>query len=111
MLYSNLKKSKIFLLLSFFFLFSSLFLIPYSISAAIVGETRNFYIDSSYDVSGREKISAILEKISNNSYFYIDVSWWNTLNSSEQNQVEKKIDDLADEFEEKIYPTLISNFG
>jgi len=111
MFYSNLKKSKIFLLLSFFFLFSSLFLIPYSISAATIGETKSFYIDSSYDISGREKISANLRKISSKLYFYIDVSWWNTLNSSGQNQVEQKIDDLADEFEEKIYPTLISNFG
>lgn len=111
MFYSNLKKSKISLLYSLFLILYSLFFIPYFISAATVGETRDFYIDSSYDAFGREEISAILEKISNNAYFYIDVSWWNGLKSYEQNQAEQKIDDLADEFEEKIYPTLISNFG
>ena len=40
--------------------------------SATLGESKSFYIDSSYDVSDKEETSATLQRISNRLYFYID---------------------------------------
>ena len=81
------------------------------VEAATLGETRDFYVDSYYDISGRKEISATLQRISNQLYFYIDNSWWEKLNDSEHSQINQKIYELSNEFERNIYPTLTSNFG
>ena len=90
----------------------TLFLVlPLIVSAATLGETRNFYIDSSYDISERKEISATLQRISNQLYFYIDNTWWQGLSSGDQNKISIELYNLANEFERKIYPTLTSVFG
>jgi len=98
---------KICLFLTLFLLFGGVFIVK----AAIVGEVRNFYIDSSYDLYDREEIEAQLLRISNSSYFYADKSWWEKLTSEDKNRINIKLYELAEEFDEKIYPTLTSEFG
>lgn len=88
-----------------------LLFLPQIVSATTLGEIRNFYIDSSYDISGRKEISASLNRISDYLYFYIDDSWWKKLDSSKQSEINQKIYELSNEFERKIYPTLTSTFG
>ena len=87
------------------FVFSS------DVYAATLGEIKSFYIDSSYDASGRKEVSATLERISNQLYFYLDDSWWKSISSEEQNKVRGSLFYLANEFESKIYPILTYNFG
>jgi len=79
--------------------------------SATLGEVKNFQINSSYDTLGRKEVSATLERISNQLYFYLENSWWLTLSSGEQNKVRDSLFYLANEFEIKIYPTLTSLFG
>lgn len=74
-------------------------------------ETRDFYVNSEYDFEGRERISATLLKISPHLYFYIDSKWFNSLSSSQQSEVYSSLANLSQEFENKIYPTLVSYFG
>jgi len=75
------------------------------------GELRKFYIDSSYDLYGREEISAYLIRTTGSLYFYIEKSWWDSRSSDEQNSVRIALFDLGEEFKNKIYPVLTSNFG
>jgi len=82
-----------------------------AVFAATLGESKNFSIDSSYDVSGREEISATLQRISNQLYLYIDDAWWQQLSSGDKNKVDTALLSLADEFERKMYPTLTATFG
>ncbi len=98
---------KICLFLTLFLLFGGVSVIR----AATVGEVRNFYIDSSYDLYDREEIEAQLLGISNSSYLYADKSWWEKLTSEDKNRINIKLYELAEEFDEKIYPTLTSEFG
>ncbi len=90
----------------------AIFLIfPFFISAASLGETTNFFVDPNYDFSGRGKISAILQKVGQRTYFYVDEQWWGTLDNQEKQQVHQSLQSLDYEFYYKIYPTLTSNFG
>jgi len=95
-------------------LFLALFLLLGTFSlarAATIREEDNFYIDSSYDLYDREEITAKLIKINSRSYFYVDKSWWGKLTSKDKNRINIKLHELAEEFDEKIYPTLTSEFG
>lgn len=86
-------------------------LLPLTTKADYLNQKVNFFIDSSYDLYSREEISAILQKITNHLYFYIDVNWWNKLDHSKKIEIDNKLYNLANEFEYKIYPILTQTFG
>ncbi len=83
-------------------------LVAVNVKADSVGEKRSFYIESYYDASNREEITAVLVKITPKIYFYVDESWWNF---TSQNKVYQILSELGQEFDDKIYPILISTFG
>ena len=87
------------------------FSLPFFVNADIVGQQVEFYVDPSYDLSKREKISATLQKITNQLYFYIDDDWWNSLDPQKKSEIFEKLNDLTEEFENKIYPKLTSYYG
>jgi len=88
-----------------------LFLLPSIVGAVSIGQIVNFYIDPSYDLQGRERISATLVKITNKLYFFVDTQWWNELGLVERDRIDVELYNLGNEFEYKIYPTLTSTFG
>lgn len=79
--------------------------------SATLGEIKSFYINSSYDISGRKEITATLQRVSTHLYFYTDDTFWGNLSSEEKNKTNIELYNLADEFERKIYPILTYNFG
>jgi len=85
--------------------------LPLSARAFSLGESANFYIDSSFDPAGRSQISAVLKNIGNSAYFYIDSNWWSGLSSSEQVQKLNDLNRISREFDGTIYPTLRNVFG
>ena len=95
-------------------LFISLFLflaIGSKVSAFQLGENFNFYIESSYDISGRSELPTALIKVTPKVYFFADKNWWDSLGNSRQTEVFNALDNLSQEFETKIYPNLTSTFG
>ena len=79
--------------------------------AASLGEQATFNIEPSYDLSARSEITATLRRMSPSLYFYIDDSWWASLTFDRQIAVFDSLTPLAEEFENKIYPTLTQTFG
>jgi len=77
-------------------------------NADFVGDRKSFYVDKGYDINGRASISAILVKSSSKANIYIDELWWNF---TSQSSAESAINNLSDEFDNKIYPTLTDIFG
>jgi len=73
-----------------------------------VGEKRDFYVDPSFDLSKRNSVNAVLLKVTNKAYFYGDLSWWNFV---PQNDISAALGALGEEFDNKIYPALTSDYG
>ena len=93
-------------------LFLLILVLPNFVSAQdILGEIRSFSTESSYDLSKRSELPAVLIKISSKLYWYADNAWWGGLASGEQDNIKASLNVLTEEFESKIYPTLTSVFG
>ena len=97
--------------LKIIFLGIAFLIFPLFVYADTLGQQVKFNIDPSYDLQKREEILATLQKITNQIYFYLDDAWWQNLNSQEKSRVSEKLNNLAEEFENKIYPILTLNFG
>lgn len=106
-----MKSSKIKIIFFVSLLFILGFLSISNASAFSEGELRNFYIDSSYDLYGREDIEAYLIRTTDSLYFYIEKNWWDINLPQEQNNIKSELYDLGKEFKNKIYPILTSTFG
>ncbi len=84
---------------------------PLASNAQTLGQEVDFNIDPSYDSQGREETEAVLQKITDQLYFYVDKEWWQELSYSRRKSLDTSFYSLATEFERKIYPTLTSTFG
>lgn len=89
----------------------SLLFFAAQIQAAQLGSSLKFTIESPYDISGREELTASLVKITPRLYFYVDLVWWNANNSFRRSELINKLNIAAFQFEDKIYPDLTSVFG
>lgn len=87
------------------------FLLPLFSQAYSLGQRGKFFVDPSYDINGRSQISAILQKVDKNAYFYIDEDWWNKLDWRKRADVQSALSFLSREFSDTIYPVLTSTFG
>jgi len=105
-MFNVLRIKKQILFVGFIFL-----ILPLAVSADTLGQEVNFNIDSSYDLYGRNEISATLVKITNQLYFYVDKEWWQGLSYSERKSLDVAFYNLAAEFEKRIYSVLTSTFG
>lgn len=97
----------------FFFVIIFFLVLSYAsnIKAVNVGDYINFNIDQSFDASARSQVTATLIKTTSNLYFYVEKSWWDSQVLAKKNEILADLDNLSDEFNNKIYPTLTSVFG
>jgi len=84
---------------------------PNIAKAANIGDIVNFNVDKGFDSSSRTQIQATLVKISSRLSFYVEKPWWDSQSSAKQNEILSDLDNLSDEFNANIYPTLTSAFG
>lgn len=95
-----------------FFVFCfSLLLLPFFVFSQVKGETKTFFVKSSFYSQDKEEISATLQKVSQNGYFYFENSWYQGLGQEEKALVDLNLDFLANEFDQRIYPFLTSIYG
>ncbi len=85
--------------------------LPAFVSADELLQKTDFFVDHSYDLQSREKITAVLQRVTDQLYFYLDTEWWDGLTIEKQQEVNKAIGDLTREFENTIYPILTLNYG
>ena len=76
---------------------------------AVWSNTADFYVESDYDLFGRDKIESQLIKITNKIYFYADKDWYNSF--SQKSELGSKIYNLSSSFEYKTYPNLVNLLG
>lgn len=83
------------------------FLLPLKGFAWSLNET--LFVDSEYDLFGRNQIEVQLLKTTNKLYFYADKDWYQ--NFQQKSELDSKIYTLASDFEYNIYPKLINLLG
>ncbi|MCK4859975.1 MAG: hypothetical protein KAS87_05395, partial [Candidatus Omnitrophica bacterium] len=103
---TNFSLFHILIFISVFFL-----LTPNFVQAVSLGLQTNFYIDKNYDLTEQQEITASLQRIGFDAYFYIENQWWAGLDREEQDEVKESLKDLDNEFHNNIYPTLRKTFG
>jgi hypothetical protein len=85
--------------------------LPFGVQAVSQGETVSFNVESSYDVYSRNKVDAVLHRITNKIYFYIEKDWWESLDSDQKVLLDSKLYNLSTDFEYQIHPRMTSTFG
>lgn len=71
----------------------------------------NFYVDPDYDTDARQRIEATLVKTSPSIYFYVGKKWWDGKSQVQKDEVLSNLNNLSNEFDSNIYPTITSVFG
>ncbi|MHA1483228.1 MAG: hypothetical protein ACTSQA_07320, partial [Candidatus Heimdallarchaeaceae archaeon] len=89
----------------------AIFLFPVFVLADNKDQIKTFFIESSFDLEQREQIKAVLERVSENAYFYLEKDWYEDLEEKEKEEVGQNLNALAKEFDEKIYPELTLAYG
>lgn len=74
-------------------------------------EERDFFIKPDYDLEKREEITGILQRITDELYFYLEKEWWESLDIEKRKEINTSLSDLSSEFKNTIYPVLTSNYG
>jgi hypothetical protein len=81
------------------------------VQAETVGENIAFNVQSEYDLKNRTELTAVYIERTSLLNFYIETDFWSSLEYQEQKNTKNSLIDLAEEFEENIYPTLTETFG
>ena len=94
-----------------FFLAISFLILPIFTFADTFGQEQKFYVDKGYDAKSREEVVAVLQKVSNYAYFYLEKEWYQNLPDIQRAEVNNALYSLANEFDNNIYPKLTSFYG
>lgn len=84
---------------------------PCLVHAESVGDEVIFNVERGYDYTGRAQITAENLKIGEHCYIYIDQDYLDDLSSVERGNLDLRIIELADEFDDKIYPQMRITYG
>ncbi|MDX1535959.1 MAG: hypothetical protein R3346_04340 [Candidatus Spechtbacterales bacterium] len=76
-----------------------------------LAQSNNFYVDPSHDIAGRTTIPSTLQHTSEKAYFFVEDNYYNNLTSNKRSELQSSINNLAQEFDTKIYPTLRLSYG
>lgn len=95
-------------LLLFSFLTLSL---PAVAGAFSVGDVETFNVEKSYDSYSRSEVSAILYRVTNEIFYYVEEDWWNGLSDEDKGRMDRRMYDASVEFERNIRPRVNSAFG
>ena len=79
--------------------------------ADTLGQNHFFHIDPKYSLNSQTGINATLRVISSNTYIYTEDTYWSSLGSYSQQQLTDKINQIAQEFDFRIYPIETAFFG
>ncbi len=97
--------------LIFLLIFISFFVVGKIAVADTLGQNLKFNVNAKFDKYERTNLDATLRHVSDRLYFYVEDSYWNGLNSFNQNRLLNNISNLAKEFETNIYAKEIQSFG
>lgn len=80
-------------------------------TAVSAQSSQKFFVEPSYDISGRNELSASLIKTTAKTAWYVDNEWWVNLSDGEKSDIQGDMNRISQEFESKIYSVLTSKYG
>ena len=86
----------------------------FSVNGALadtLGERHTFFVNPTYDATGRSSVPVTLEYVGTHSYFYVEDSYLNSLNNSERALFKQQIIASGQEFDNNIYPKEVAFWG
>lgn len=89
------------------FVFSS----SQAVLADTLGQKTVFNVNSSYDRFARESVSATLQHVGTNAYFYVEDAYYDALSPQAKSNFISQVQSLANEFDSIIYPKITGFFG
>ncbi|MBX4211234.1 MAG: hypothetical protein KW806_00315 [Candidatus Yanofskybacteria bacterium] len=92
-----------------FLILGLLFSMPASADTA--GQQVTFNVNNQFDQNNRSSLTATLRYAGSKSYMYVDDSYWQGLSQFGQSQLLAGIQSLAQEFDNRIYPTSTAFWG
>ncbi|MFH1671582.1 MAG: hypothetical protein ABH889_02315 [Candidatus Portnoybacteria bacterium] len=104
-------KSGLKIAVSILFISGGFFILPSLALADSLGDQNTFFVDSTYDVSGRTQVAATMRAIGENAYFYLEDDYYQKLNGTYKNAIREELETLADEFDNVVYPKLRTVYG
>ncbi len=91
--------------------FLAILFLPVFVLADTEGQITKFFVEKTHDLAEREEIEAVLEKVSQKGYFYLENEWYENLTEGEKEIIDQSLETLGQEFDETIYPKLTSIYG
>ena len=76
-----------------------------------VGERHTFFVNPTYDATGRTSVPVTLEYVGTHSYFYVEDSYLDSLSPSARAVFDQQIIASAQEFDNNIYPKETAFWG
>lgn len=87
------------------------FLLASSVSADMLGQNQRFFIDTQYELRGRDTVSATLRAISQRAHGYIADNYWSAISENTRTLLLEQVSALLNEFDARIYPLETAFFG
>ena len=87
------------------------FVFAFGANADVLGQGQRFFISPQYDGQSRTWVNATLRYVSEKVYFYVENDYWNSISEAVRSQNLSQIEDLAREFDTRIYPIETGFFG
>ncbi len=83
----------------------------FEIKKSVLGEQTTIFIDPVYDSKKRSQISVTLRRSGSYANYYVEDDYWNKLDASNQDDRLSLLNNISDEFDQKIYPQLHDVYG
>jgi len=80
-------------------------------SADVLGERHTFFVNPTYDATGRTSVPGTLEYVGAHAYFYVENTYLDTLRPSERATFDQQVMISAQEFDNNIYPKETAFWG
>ncbi len=77
----------------------------FPLHADTLGESRAFFVNTSYDATARSSLTATLLVVSEHANYYVDHAYWTGLSEGQKARAQTALQEIAQEFENRIYPT------
>ncbi|TSC91496.1 MAG: hypothetical protein CEN90_294 [Parcubacteria group bacterium Licking1014_17] len=80
-------------------------------NADSIGDNKMFFVNSTFDFSGRQAIPATLHYVSSRAFVYIEDGYWNILDYTNRGILMERVSRVMSEFDNNIYPKETGLFG